>query len=154
MREPGAPVQKGKTSGKDAWLPEFSPLCTTSPVLDHKLSSLAEVSCAARPVRCTIKQTRAAHRQSAARCLEMLKEAPSNGTSKRATRFSRGNWAPSWPAGTTMFSYMFAHEAHHRGQAIMLARQRGYKLPDKARRPRMGFNGGRSFRSGAALRPR
>ncbi len=31
-----------------------------------------------------------------------------------------------------MFSYMFAHEAHHRGQAIMLARQLGYKLPDKA----------------------
>jgi hypothetical protein len=31
-----------------------------------------------------------------------------------------------------MFSYMFAHEAHHRGQAIMLAHQLGYKLPDKA----------------------
>jgi len=28
-----------------------------------------------------------------------------------------------------MFSYMFAHEAHHLGQAIMLAHQRGYKLP-------------------------
>ena len=37
-----------------------------------------------------------------------------------------------WPAGTTMFTYMFAHEAHHRGQAIMLAHQVGYKLPDKA----------------------
>jgi hypothetical protein len=31
-----------------------------------------------------------------------------------------------------MFSYMFAHEAHHRGQAIMLAHQLGYNLPDKA----------------------
>jgi uncharacterized damage-inducible protein DinB len=31
-----------------------------------------------------------------------------------------------------MFSYMFAHEAHHRGQAIMRARQPGYKLLDKA----------------------
>jgi uncharacterized damage-inducible protein DinB len=31
-----------------------------------------------------------------------------------------------------MFSYMFAHEAHHRGQVIMLARQLGYRLPDKA----------------------
>ena len=31
-----------------------------------------------------------------------------------------------------MFSYMFAHKAHHRGQAIMLAHQLGYKLPDKA----------------------
>ena len=49
MREPGAPVQKGKTSGKDARLPEFSPICTTSPVLDQKLSSPPEVSCAARP---------------------------------------------------------------------------------------------------------
>jgi uncharacterized damage-inducible protein DinB len=31
-----------------------------------------------------------------------------------------------------MFSYIFAHEAHHRGQAIMLAGQLGYKLPDEA----------------------
>jgi len=31
-----------------------------------------------------------------------------------------------------MFSYMFAHEAHHRRQAIMLAHPLGYKLPDKA----------------------
>jgi uncharacterized damage-inducible protein DinB len=84
------------------------------------------------PARCMIKQTRAAHRQSAARCLEMLKEALSNGASKRVTQFSRGRWAPSWPAGTTLFSYMFTHEAHHRGQAIMLAPQLGYKLPDKA----------------------
>jgi len=38
------------------------------------------------PARCTIKQTRAAHRQSAAPCLEMLKETPSNGTPKRVTR--------------------------------------------------------------------
>ena len=40
---------EGKTSGKDARLPEFSPICTTSPVLDQKLSSLPEVSCAVRP---------------------------------------------------------------------------------------------------------
>jgi hypothetical protein len=49
MREPGAPVPKGKTSGKDTRLPEFSPIGTTSPVLDEKLSSPTEVSCAARP---------------------------------------------------------------------------------------------------------
>jgi hypothetical protein len=48
-----------------------------------------------------------------------------------------------------MFSYMFAHEAHHRRQAIMLAHQL-YKLPDK---PRMGFGDGRSFASSAVLRP-
>jgi len=83
-------------------------------------------------VHCTIQQAQAAHRQSAARCLEMLKEALSNRASRRVTRFSRGSWAPTWPAGATMFSYMFAHEAHHRGQAIMLARQLGYKLPDNA----------------------
>jgi uncharacterized damage-inducible protein DinB len=84
------------------------------------------------PERCTIKQARAAHRQSAARCLEMLKDALSNRADRRVTRFSRGSWAQPWPAGATMFSYMFAHEAHHRGQIIMLARQVGYPLPDEA----------------------
>ena len=54
-------------------------------------------------------------------------------TSKRVTRFSR------WELGAQLgrreqrcSRYMFAHEAHHRGQAIMLAHQLGYKLPDKA----------------------
>jgi uncharacterized damage-inducible protein DinB len=28
-----------------------------------------------------------------------------------------------------MFGYMFAHEAHHRGQIILLAHQLGYRLP-------------------------
>jgi hypothetical protein len=132
MREPGAPVQKARTSGKDARLPEFSPICTT--IACANKNSAPHLKCPAPldPARCMIKQTRAAHRQSAARCLEMLKEALSNGASKRVTQFSRGRWAPSWPAGTTLFSYMFAHEAHHRGQAIMLAPQLGYKLPDKA----------------------
>ena len=31
-----------------------------------------------------------------------------------------------------MFSYMFAHEAHHRRQAIMLAHPLGYKLPGQS----------------------
>jgi len=31
-----------------------------------------------------------------------------------------------------MFAYMVAHDAHHRGQACMLAHQLGYKLPMKA----------------------
>ena len=84
------------------------------------------------PARCTIKQARAAHRRSAARCLEMVKEALSDRTPRSVTKFSRGSWTPTWPAGATMFSYMFAHEAHHRGQAIMLAKQLGYRLPDKA----------------------
>ena len=31
-----------------------------------------------------------------------------------------------------MFAYMFAHEAHHRGQILMLAHQLGHPLPDDA----------------------
>jgi uncharacterized damage-inducible protein DinB len=97
-------------------------------------SSAPHLKCPAAldPAHCTIKQARAAHRQSAARCLDMLMDVLSNRESGRVTRFSRGSWAPDWPPGVTMFSYMFAHEAHHRGQAIMLAHQLGYKLPDKA----------------------
>ncbi len=81
------------------------------------------------PARCTIRQARAAHRVSAARCLEMLEEALSDRWPKRVKKFSRGSWTRDWPAGATMFGYVFANEAHHRGQAIMLARQLGYRLP-------------------------
>jgi uncharacterized damage-inducible protein DinB len=85
------------------------------------------------PEHCTIKQACAAHRGSAARCLEMLTQALKSGGKKRVTEFSRGSWAPTtWPAGAATFAYMFAHDAHHRGQIIMLARQIGYPLPDKA----------------------
>ncbi len=84
------------------------------------------------PARCTIRQARAAHRRSGAGCLEMLKDAFSDRPDKRVTKFSRGSWTQTWPAGATMFGYMFAHEAHHRGQAIMLAHQLGYRLPDNA----------------------
>ena len=81
------------------------------------------------PFRCTMKQAAAAHKKSAAQCLRMLTDALSEGPKRRVTKFSRGTWAPTWPAGATMFSYMFAHEAHHRGQIIMLAHQLGYRLP-------------------------
>jgi uncharacterized damage-inducible protein DinB len=84
------------------------------------------------PARCTISQVRAAHRKSALCCLEMLKEALSDDPERRVTKFSRGSWAPTWRAGATMFGYMFAHEAHHRGQVIMLAHQLGYRLPVEA----------------------
>ena len=30
-----------------------------------------------------------------------------------------------------MFAYMFSHEAHHRGQILMLAHQFGYRVLDK-----------------------
>ena len=81
------------------------------------------------PHRCTLRQTAIAHRKSATRCLQMLKEALSEKVDRRVTKFSRDRWIPVWPAGATMFSYMFAHEAHHRGQLIALAHQLGYPLP-------------------------
>src|SRR5262249_32095426 len=84
------------------------------------------------PDRCTMKQAAAAHKKSATQCLRMLADALSTGPKSRVTKFSRGSWAPSWPAGGTMFAYMFSHEAHHRGQILMLARQLGYRLPDQA----------------------
>ena len=99
------------------------------------------------PARCTIKQAAAAHKRSAARCLEMLREALSDSPDRKVKIFSRGSWAPEWNAGATMFAYMFAHEAHHRGQILMLAHQLGYRLPqypgvwhwEKLWKPR-GFN--------------
>jgi uncharacterized damage-inducible protein DinB len=84
------------------------------------------------PHRCTLKQAAAAHKKSATQCLRMLTDALSADPKRRVTKFSRGSWAPVWPAGATMFGYMFSHEAHHRGQIIMLAHQMGYRLPDKA----------------------
>jgi len=65
------------------------------------------------PARCTMKQACDAHQKSAAGCLEMLREALSDDPKRRVTKFSRGSWAPVWPADAKMFGYMFAHEAHH-----------------------------------------
>ena len=81
------------------------------------------------PARCTIKQAAAAHRRSNAACLKMLTDALSDNPARRVTIFSRDSWTRVWPAGATMFAYMFAHEAHHRGQVIMLAHQLGFRLP-------------------------
>ena len=84
------------------------------------------------PYRCTKRQASAAHKKSAAQCLRMLTDALSTGPTRRVIRFSRGSWAPVWPAGASMFAYIFSHEAHHRGQIIMLAHQLGYRLPPQA----------------------
>jgi len=84
------------------------------------------------PHRCTLKQVATAHKKSAAQCLRMLTEALSTSSRRRVTKFSRGSWAPVWPAGATMFAYMFSHEAHHRGQIIQLAHQIGHRLPPQA----------------------
>ena len=93
--------------------------------------SAPHLKCPARldPHRCTLRQAAGAHRRSAARCLAMLKEALSENPGRRVTTFFRDSCMPVWPAGATMFAYMFAHEAHHRGQVIARARQLGYTLP-------------------------
>lgn len=84
------------------------------------------------PDRCTMKQASAAHKKSAAQCLKMLTTALSGDPNRRVTKYSRGSWSRTWPAGGTMFAYMFSHEAHHRGQITMLAHQLGYQLPVEA----------------------
>jgi len=80
------------------------------------------------PYRSTMKQAASAHKKSAAQCLRMLADALSVSPDRKVTKFSRG-WLRPWPAGGTMFAYMFSHEAHHRGQILMLAHQLGYRIP-------------------------
>jgi uncharacterized damage-inducible protein DinB len=99
------------------WLKRSAPHLKCPPPLD--------------PDRCTMKQAAAAHRRSAAQCLRMLSDALSAAANRRVAKFSRDSWMPTWPAGGTMFAYMFAHEAHHRGQILMLAHQLGYRVLDK-----------------------
>ena len=83
------------------------------------------------PNRCTMNQTAAAHSRSAEQCLRMLTDAFNPGPERKVIKFSRG-WLRVWPGGGAMFAYMFSHEAHHRGQILMLARQLGYRLPQEA----------------------
>lgn len=80
---------------------------------------------------CTPEQARAALAESAAGCERMLAAAfaaPENLNAK----FLRDGWARPWPVGPEMLCYMLAHEAHHRGQVLMLAHQLGFPLPRKA----------------------
>jgi uncharacterized damage-inducible protein DinB len=78
---------------------------------------------------CTPKQARAGLAESAARCQEMLAEALGGGG--RVEKFVRDGWARPWPVGPEMLCYMISHEAHHRGQVLMLAHQMGFSLPNK-----------------------
>jgi uncharacterized damage-inducible protein DinB len=78
-----------------------------------------------------MKQAVAAHKKSAVQCLRMLTDALSAAPDRRVTKFSRGSWTQTWPAGGTMFAYMFSHEAHHRGQILMLAHQLSHRVLDK-----------------------
>jgi uncharacterized damage-inducible protein DinB len=79
---------------------------------------------------CTQEQARAGLAVSAARCAEMLAELLGAGEGRTA-RFHRDALAAPWPAGPEMLAYMLAHEAHHRGQACMLAHQLARPLPSK-----------------------
>jgi uncharacterized damage-inducible protein DinB len=79
---------------------------------------------------CTPEQARAGLAESAARCGEMLAEALGGGG--RVEMFRRDSLAPAFPVGVEMLCYMLAHEAHHRGQVLMLAHQMGFSLPYKA----------------------
>jgi uncharacterized damage-inducible protein DinB len=77
--------------------------------------------------RCTPRQARAELAESAARCEEMLAEALDGGGG-RIEKFVRDGWARPWPVGPEMLCYMISHEAHHRGQVLMLAHQLGFPL--------------------------
>jgi uncharacterized damage-inducible protein DinB len=50
----------------------------------------------------------------------------------RVKKFRRDGWARPWPPGAAMFAYMVSHDAHHRGQGCLLARQLGFPLPIQA----------------------
>lgn len=78
--------------------------------------------------RSTQEQARAALAESAARCCEMLREALVQ-PGGRIPTFRRDGWAKPWPTGAAMVAYMITHDAHHRGQACMLAHQLGFPLP-------------------------
>jgi len=80
-------------------------------------------------MQCSQAEASAALAVSAARCEEMLAEAFAGGG--RIGSFMRDGWAGLMPAGAEMLCYMIAHEAHHRGQACMIAHQLGCKLPGR-----------------------
>jgi len=125
---PGAKARRGRTiaaifahlhNTRLRWVKNSAPHLKCPPPLD--------------PYHCTIQQASAAHKKSAAACLAMLTDALSCQPNRRVTKFFRDAVVPIWPAGSAMFCYMFSHEAHHRGQILMLAHQLGYALPDVAR---------------------
>jgi uncharacterized damage-inducible protein DinB len=90
-----------------------------------------ELPAALDRARCTQEQARAALAESAARCSEMLMEALALSGGRLET-FHRDGWAKPWPAGADMLAYMITHDAHHRGQACMLAHQLGFPLRGEA----------------------
>lgn len=81
--------------------------------------------------RCTPEEARSALAQSAACCCEMIRQALVRHDG-RVESFRRDGWAKPWPAGAAMLAYMITHDAHHRGQACMLAQQLGFPLREDA----------------------
>lgn len=79
--------------------------------------------------RCSREEASGALQESADRCCEMLADAL--GDDRRVKKFLRDGWAAPWPADAAMAAYMLTHDAHHRGQACMLAHQLGSPLPAK-----------------------
>jgi uncharacterized damage-inducible protein DinB len=76
---------------------------------------------------CSPAQASAGLAESALRCTEMLDQAIGT-RAGRVEVFRRDGWAPAWPVGIEMLCYMLSHEAHHRGQACILAHQLGFPL--------------------------
>lgn len=77
--------------------------------------------------RCTPPQASAALAESARRCSALLAETLTR-PDGRVGQFLRDGWARPWPVGAAMVVYMVSHEAHHRGQACMLAHQLGFPI--------------------------
>ena len=82
------------------------------------------------PEPCHHRVDELAHRKSNAVLVAMLKDVllTPDPSRRKIQKYSRGSWSQDWPAGATMFGYMFAHDAHHRGQIILLARELGFRL--------------------------
>jgi uncharacterized damage-inducible protein DinB len=83
-------------------------------------------------IRCTPQSAKAALAESGATCAQMLRDA-STYPGKSIREFRRDGWAKPWPVGPGMFAYMLSHDAHHRGQACMLAGLVGFPLPEKVK---------------------
>ncbi len=92
-------------------------------------NSVPEGSSKLNRAHSTPQQARAGLAESAARCAEMLAETLGGGGP--VEKFQRDGWARPWPVGPEMVSYMLSHEAHHRGQVCMLARQLRLPLPNQ-----------------------
>lgn len=80
---------------------------------------------------CSQQDAGVALAESAARSCEMIMEALTEPEGRVAV-FHRDGWAKPWPTGAAMVAYMISHDAHHRGQACMLAHQLGFPLPGQA----------------------